>query len=236
MQSSPSFLKRYFSKIPLALVLLVLLIGTAVFFFGFIINEVLLEKEQQVDDEIFRYFSSHIISPGLTPIMKTISYFASSTFLPFAYLFVIGLYLGRKNFKRIVEILVIGFVGFLIIYLMKLAFHRPRPLDPLIDPLHNFSFPSGHATSGFIFYGLVSYLVWKTGLSKKGKIAIAVLLICFSLLIGFSRVYLRVHYASDVAAGLCIGFSWLLISIGVLEFLKKKADREVTSGEESQLV
>jgi undecaprenyl-diphosphatase len=68
--------------------------------------------------------------------------------------------------------------------------------------LKNFSYPSGHATSGFIFYGLLVYLVWKTNIPKLYKWLTASILILLSLLIGFSRIYLRVHYASDVVAGL----------------------------------
>ena len=109
---------------------------------------------------------------------------------------------------------------------MKLFFQRVRPPDPLIAPLQNFSFPSGHATSAFIFYGLLAYLIWKTDLNRTYKYLIATVLIIFSLLIGFSRVYLRVHYPSDVVAGFCIGFSWLVVTISLFTRLKKKADVE----------
>jgi undecaprenyl-diphosphatase len=106
---------------------------------------------------------------------------------------------------------------------MKLSFRRVRPPNPLIDPLHNFSFPSGHATSGFIFYGLLVYLIWKTNLPKPVKYLAGILLIGFALLIGFSRVYLRVHYFSDVLAGFCIGFAWLVLAIWLMEKFKAKA-------------
>jgi membrane-associated phospholipid phosphatase len=99
-----------------------------------------------------------------------------------------------------------------------------------MEPLKNFSFPSGHASSGFIFYGLLAYLIWKTNIPRAYKLIIATLLILLSLLIGFSRLYLRMHYPSDVIAGFCNGFAWLILSIVLLERLKKRADKEVVAG------
>jgi undecaprenyl-diphosphatase len=151
MKSNIPFIRRYFKKLSISVLLLLLLIGGLVFLFGFITHEVLWEKEEEVDLQIFNFLSRHLVSPPLTAVMRTITYFASSTFLQIAYGVIVLSYLFQKNWKRAIEIMVIGIGGFLINYEMKLAFQRPRPLDPLIEPLQNFSFPSGHATSGFIF-------------------------------------------------------------------------------------
>lgn len=207
------------------LVLLALFAG-ALFFFAFVVHEVLWEKEEAVDQAIFDFLSVHVIRNSLTGFMKTVTYFASATFLQIAYGCLFVLYLVFKNVKRGFEIAAVGIGGFLVNYFMKLSFHRIRPPHPLIEPLHNFSFPSGHATSAFIFYGLLAYLVWKTGLPKSVKLLSATILLLFSFLIGFSRVYLRLHYPSDVAAGFCTGFAWLLLTIYLMETLKKKTDRE----------
>ncbi|WP_121355982.1 phosphatase PAP2 family protein [Flavisolibacter nicotianae] len=205
---------------------LLALFAGALFLFAFVAHEVLWEKEEAVDNSIFNFLSAHVISDGLTGFMKTVTYFASATFLQIAYGCLFILYLALKNIKRAFEIAAIGVGGFLVNYLMKLSFHRIRPAHPLIDPLNNFSFPSGHATSAFILYGLLSYLIWKTDIPKPFKYLICAILILFSLLIGFSRVYLRVHYPSDVVAGFCIGFAWLLLTIYLFERLKKKSDAE----------
>jgi membrane-associated phospholipid phosphatase len=227
MQSTTSFTKSYSKKLPLGLLALILLFIGALFLFGYLVHEVLWEKEEAVDYYIFRFFSAHIIHQGLTPFMKGVTYFASATFLQIAYGLIFLSYLLRKDFKRALEIGAIGVGGFLINYFMKISFHRVRPPHPLIEPLQNFSFPSGHATSSFIFYGLLTYLVWKTRIPKLYKYLISTILILFALLIGFSRVYLRVHYPSDVAAGFCIGLAWLCLCIWLMERLKKKTDKEV---------
>lgn len=190
-------------------------------------HEVLWEKEDAADNRLFAFLLANIISDNLTGFMKGVTYFASATFLQIAYGALVLLYLFFKNWKRVLEIAAIGIGGFVVNYFMKLSFHRLRPPNPLIDKLENFSFPSGHATSAFIFYGLLTYLVWKTKLPKLYKYIVGTALILFSLLIGFSRIYLRVHYPSDVLAGFCIGFAWLSLTVWLFERLKKKSDIEL---------
>ena len=226
MESNESFIKTYLKKLPLGLIVLLILFSGALFLFVFVAHEVLGEKKEAIDNQIFNFLSQHVISNSLSGFMKTITYFASATFLQIAYGCLFVLYLILKNVKRAFEIAAVGIGGFLVNYFMKLSFHRIRPPHPLIAPLQNFSFPSGHATSSFIFYGLLAYLIWKTNIPKHFKYICATILILFSLLIGFSRVYLRVHYPSDVVAGFCIGFAWLLLTIYLFELLKKKSDAE----------
>lgn len=218
------------------MILLLFLFLGALGLFTVISHEVMWQKEEELDHTIFDFLSSHVVSGSLTPFMETVTYLASSRFLQIAYGLVILLYLFRKNWKRALEIGVIGIGGFLINFVMKLSFQRVRPAGPLIDPLHNFSFPSGHATSGFIFYGLLVYLVWKARIPNVYKYLIGSLLISVALLIGFSRVYLRVHYPTDVIAGFCIGLAWLVLCTWLLEKLKKRSGIELNQGEEYKAV
>ncbi len=229
MKSSKSFFKVYAKKLPLGIIVLLLLFAGAILGFTFLVHEVLVEEEIRIDLSVFQFLAVYIVSDRMTQFMKAVTYFASAKFLPIAYGTVIFLYLIRKDFKRVLEISVIGGGGFLINYFMKLTFHRVRPEHPLINGLTNFSFPSGHATSGFIFYGLLVYLLWKSKLPGYVKYTAGSILILFSLLIGFSRIYLRVHYASDVIAGFCCGFAWLCLTIYLMEKLKKKSDMELVN-------
>ena len=226
MKSSKSFIISYFKKLPIGLIVLLALFAGALFLFAYVAHQVLWEQEEEIDNAILNFLSAHVVSDRLTGFMKTVTYFASSTFLQIAYACLFILYLVQKDVKRAFEIAAIGVGGFLVNYFMKLSFQRTRPPHPLIEGVQHFSFPSGHATSAFIFYGLLAYLVWKTHIRKSYKYIIGCILISFSLLIGFSRLYLRVHYPSDVVAGLCIGFAWLLLTIYVFEKLKKKSDAE----------
>lgn len=228
MISSKSFIQQYLKRLSPRIVSVLLLFLAAIFLFGVIIHEVLLEQETAVDYSIFSFLAAHFVQPDVTPFMSGISVFASAHFLQIAYPLVALLYLVRKDWKRAIEIGVIGLGGFLLNYFMKHFFERPRPENPLVAPLSNFSFPSGHAMSGFIFYGLLAYLIFKTKWPRGVKYALSVLLIFFSLLIGFSRVYLRLHYASDVVGGFCMGFAWLLAAIAIMEQQKKQSDKSIS--------
>ena len=227
MHSSDKFNKHYFKKLPLGLALLLILFAGGIFLFAFITYEVIFEKKEAFDNYIFNFLSADVINLRLTGFMKSVTYYASSTFLEIAYAALVLIYLLIKNWKRAIEIVAIGYGGFLVNYFMKLSFHRTRPPHPLISPLDNFSFPSGHATSGFIFYGLLTYLVWKTTIPKPYKFILGSISILFSVLIGFSRVYLRMHYPSDVIAGFCIGFTWLFLIVWLFERLKDKSNSEL---------
>ena len=227
MRSTNAFNKKYFKKLPAKIVLLLAIFAGVIFLFAFITYEVIFEKKEAFDTHILNFFATYVVNPQLTPFMKNVTYFASATFLKISYLAVVVMYLLLKNWKRVIEIAVIGLGGFVINYFMKLSFHRIRPPHPLIDPLKNFSFPSGHATSAFIFYGLLAYLLWKTNIPKPYKYIVGSIFILFSILIGFSRVYIRVHYPSDVIAGFCIGFAWLFLNIWLFERLKKRSAQEI---------
>jgi membrane-associated phospholipid phosphatase len=220
------FITKYLKRLSGGAGLLVVLFIGSIILFGYVTHEVFLEQEEAFDQRAFHYLGKYVVTPELTGFMKTITWCASKTFLQIAYGVVALIYLLQKNWKRAAEIGVIGFGGFIINFVMKLSFQRPRPTDPMIDPLRNFSFPSGHATSGFIFYGLVAYLIWKSGLPKWLRITIISLLILFSLTIGFSRIYLRMHYATDVIAGFAIGLLWLVTCIWMMEKFKRASAKQ----------
>jgi membrane-associated phospholipid phosphatase len=227
MKSSPAFTRKYFRKLPFSLVVLLICFIGALFLFSFIIHEVLWEKETAMDDAVFDYLSARVIDERFTGFMKTVTFMGAARFLQIAFALLVISYLVKNNRKRAIEIAAIGIGGFLITYVMKLSFQRVRPSGPLIEPLTNFSFPSGHATSGFIFYGLLIYLIWKGGMRVSYKYILSVILVLIALLIGFSRVYLRLHYFSDVLAGFCIGFAWLSLSIWLFQKLKERSDDDI---------
>ena len=110
--------------------------------------------------------------------------------------------------------------GWLLNVLLKLSFHRERPtIDHLVD-VGGYSFPSGHAMVSTIFYGMLGYTLWRIVKNKRRSSWYVVLLTIFLILaIGTSRVYLGVHYPSDVIAGFSFGGLWLLASIWFLRFV-----------------
>ena len=226
MQQRQSVLRRYISKLPRAFFLLLVGLG-ALAVFGVLAHEVLGENENGFDNAVFTYLRNNVITPRLTRLMKAVTFLGSSTFLLPAYILLITVYLYKKERRRSIEILLVGSLGILLNYVLKMFYHRTRPDAPLIRPLKSFSFPSGHAMSAFIFYGLLIYLISARPLHKGFKMVAVVFLVIIALAVGFSRVYLRVHYPSDVIAGFCLGLGWLCFAMWVLEKVKNKGREDV---------
>ena len=82
---------------------------------------------------------------------------------------------------------------------------------------NGYSFPSGHAMAALGFYGFIIYLLWHMNLRKKVKIIFSVLLSILIILIGMSRIYLGVHYASDVFAGYLVSGAYLILYITLVK-------------------
>lgn len=95
---------------------------------------------------------------------------------------------------------------------LKVSFQRARPdLALHLITQGGFSFPSGHSFSVLIFYGMMILLCRRNLKNKAAANLITILLVCFILLIGFSRVYLGVHYPTDVLGGWSIGLCVLMV-------------------------
>ena len=115
-----------------------------------------------------------------------------------------------------IRVLAIASSSLVLMLLLKWLFGRKRPLSPLLKEARGLSFPSGHAIMSVSFFGLIIYCVLHAGWPQWVVIALTILIVLLILLIGFSRIYLRVHYTSDVIAGFIIGFIWLIITLVVV--------------------
>ena len=168
------------------------------------------------DQRVFDVFKLHI-TPFRTKLMIIVSFLGSHLFLIPVNLILLAYFLIRKNKHVAVRVAMIVISSVLVMSFLKTIFHRVRPGDPLVHGITNFSFPSGHSFMSVAFYGL---LIWMAAMyipnRKKQRIAIACLLLLI-LAIGISRIYLRVHFATDVIAGFCMGFAWLILSFGVID-------------------
>ncbi|HEX3033479.1 MAG TPA: phosphatase PAP2 family protein, partial [Bacillota bacterium] len=96
--------------------------------------------------------------------------------------------------------------------LLKVGFQRPRPTLTRLVEVSGYSFPSGHAMISASLYGLLAYLLWRNYRTWPARVG-ACFLVVLTLLVGFSRVYLGVHYPSDVLGGFAAGVFWLTICI-----------------------
>ena len=211
---------RKVSWITLRLIIALVLFVATLFVFVSITDEIVLEKEGGFDPAISAAIAP-LVSPVTTSLMKSFTFFGSEMFLFPAYVVLIIFYVFRKKGRLALDIGMIGLSSTGILFLFKDIFRRHRPLDPLINNVTGFSYPSGHSFSSFTFFGILIYIIWHANFKKRWKILIAFILVVFAATIAFSRVYLRVHYPSDVVAGFCLSVVWLMISISILH----KTDR-----------
>jgi undecaprenyl-diphosphatase len=198
------------------LLLAVILFLVTLTAFVVITNEIVLEHESGFDTAIFKAVLS-LESPVATKFFRSITFFGSSRFLFPAYTILILFILIKKKWILAADVTIIGLTTSSILDALKQTFKRARPLDPLIKSVAGFSYPSGHSFSSFTFFGLIVFLTWQTEISNGWKIVITILLFLFAVAIAFSRVYLRVHFPSDVIAGFCLSMIWLMISLWLLQ-------------------
>ena len=206
----------------LPLIITIILLAIALGVIWWMIHMVIIEKEEDFDTAVISYLSAHV-TPGMTGFMKSMTFLGSRQFLLTAYLIIICWFIFfQKRRRTALNVAVIGSVGILLVTLLKNVFQRPRPMHPMSVPLDTYSFPSGHTTSGFIFFGLLIVLSWKAKIAPVYKYILSILLLLISVLIGISRIYLGMHFPSDVIAGFCLGYAWLAIAVLVLEKFNKK--------------
>ncbi|MEO7263795.1 MAG: phosphatase PAP2 family protein [Ferruginibacter sp.] len=160
-------------------------------------------------------------SPAANKWMTTITYLGKHNFLIPANLLLIFIFLvfGQQHWYAF-RVLVIALSSLMLIFILKHLFRRKRPLAPLLNVAKGKSFPSGHAIMAVNFFGLLMYMLLQTEISLLLKACLSIFLILLILFIGFSRVFLQVHYASDVLAGFIIGLCWFYTTLIVLHRLE----------------
>jgi membrane-associated phospholipid phosphatase len=222
--------KRIWASIALlsveVIVLLVVFVGALVIFY-LLVKNVIVYQRFKFDQEAFNFLSQFVGTKD-TAVMNFFTFLGTHTFLIPANLLLIAyfLFVKRHNWYSI-KVPVVSLTSLLLMQLLKLTFHRDRPLTPLLAEAKGYSFPSGHALMSMTFYGLIIYLIWENIESRLAKSFFTTCLILLILFIGVSRIYLRVHYASDVLAGYSVGLGWLLLSITVLNKVEGYTSRKV---------
>ena len=169
---------------------------------------VFIKKDDRLDQMVSAWAST-LVSPGMTIVMKAITFLGNHKFLIPANLLLLGLLFYKKQKDLALTLLLVALSSLLLKLGLKELFGRSRPPDSMVEGITNFSFPSGHALMGVALYGLLIVLVARFVEHRITRRLLITGILLLVLLIGFSRVYLRVHYATDVIAGYSIGFLWL---------------------------
>jgi len=158
---------------------------------------------------------------SLTLMAETISYgFDTIVLLPLSLL--IATYFFYEGYRKY-ALLFVGSMGGVaaLVTIVKLLVQSPRPWNGVMEEKW-FSFPSGHVTSTVVFFGLIIYFVWQHWKYSNAKILSGLFFVVMEFLIGFSRVYLNVHWLSDILGGYLLGLFWLTFSIFLFSIFSRR--------------
>ena len=189
---------------------------------GFLaLAEDVFHKEIMKGDIIgYKIISTFLISDFTTPIAKFITNFGGAIFI---IILTVILFVIIKNKKIGISIISNLVIITAINQILKRIVQRPRPTEYRIIEETGYSFPSGHSMVSMAFYGYLIYLIYKYVENKYAKWCLICLLSCLIISIGTSRIYLGVHYTSDVLGGFLISISYLVIYISAVnKFLTER--------------
>lgn len=183
------------------IVLLVLIKTNAIYAFDMTIYNMLISN---MNESLTNFFKMITFLGGTSGI---------SAFCLLALIIGIILKKGKMGF------LIFGctLVNWILNEVLKNIIQRPRPEILRLIPETSYSFPSGHTLASFSVCGILIYLILRSGLNRTIKIILTVFLTVFPILVGASRIYLGVHYASDVLGGILFALILLLMEIIIIE-------------------
>jgi undecaprenyl-diphosphatase len=202
-------------------VFLVLIIITMLFWVGILKEIIISPSVIRVDADI----SEALVGArekNVVIFFRTVSYLGSVFVLPFVVLVSSVLLWIKKKYQFIVPYIFCSVFGTGMILFLKSITGRPRPSIAPVYQERLFSFPSLHSFGAVLIYGFLAYVFISLTKKWQQKINVAFWVFLLILLIGFSRIYLGVHFFSDVIAGYILGILWLAIGINTTHIFKKQ--------------
>ena len=194
------------NKLLITIILLLLIIVCI------ITKKIISQEELEMDKIAYDILVTKLRNPNLTTFMKLITKLSNTTFIICASMVLIIIFYYILNKKKLALLTIINL---LIIVLanqsIKLIIKRERPTGFRLIEMTGYSFPSGHAMVSMAFYGLLIYIYKHLITNKIVRNTLIIINIIIIILIGISRVYLGVHYLSDVITGYSISIIYLLI-------------------------
>ena len=178
--------------------------------FSIICYGVLSYDSLVIDTKVYSFIINNIMNDELTPILKAITELGGVAFTVLAGVLI---FMFCKKNRWFITFDLVGVT--LVNQVIKHIIRRPRPNVLRLVEESGYSFPSGHSMVSMAFYGIIIYLVYKNVSNKYLKWILIILLSLLILSIGFSRIYVGVHYFTDVAGGFLLGLAYLIIYINI---------------------
>lgn len=185
-----------------------LVVAACLLVFVALLEDVLTGELVRLDALAYRLVVEHMRADWLTPVMESFSNLATTITLLVMLLAVAAFAPGRR--PGLCCALNLGLVVVLN-QALKFVIQRPRPDGFRLAEVGGYSFPSGHSMAAMAFFGLLVWIVWHYERDRRMRWGLVVALSFVIVMVGLSRVYLGVHYASDVVAGFCVSLIWLAV-------------------------
>lgn len=195
----------------------------SLFLFAWIADGVAHDRTAGLDLAIRNQVHAYA-SPPVTSAMIFVSFLGGDGLTAAAILSVIAFL--AFHWRRAALWMVVTILGAVVLDLtLKYAFHRPRPVPFFVPVPYTYSFPSGHSLFSFCFYGVLAGLLAGRMQSRLGRILVWTLAAVLVAAIGLSRIYLGVHYPSDVIAGYLAAALWVstLLALDRVRIERKSA-------------
>lgn len=194
-----------------------IIFAVALIIFLVILEDVFEDEIMRCDTISYNIVINYLRADWLTPIVKVITACGGARVL--LTLSLLSLFFVKR--KRIALCITANLFGITALnLLLKTIIQRPRPDGYRLVHENGYSFPSGHSMVSTAFYGLIIYFIYKNIKNKKLRNVLCALIGALIFLIGSSRIYLGVHYASDVIAGFFTSIAYLIIVIKIITIIK----------------
>lgn len=183
-----------------------IVVSVCLLVFGALLEDVLAGETMRIDEAAYALFVRALRSDVLTPIMEAFSALGTVPVLLVILLVIVAFAPGRRpGWCCVINVALAAVLN----VILKLLVQRPRPEGFRLVAETGFSFPSGHSMVAMATFGLIIWFVWRYETDARMRLLLTLAFGFVILMIGISRIYLGVHYASDVIGGFCASAIWL---------------------------
>lgn len=210
------------------LIAFVLCIGFGIAF-GYIASAIGNESIASFDTAVIAFVQG-LETPWLTSIMKVFTWIGSGYVVAsIALIGFIVLYFVL-HYRQQAFLLIVVIAGSVIFNsVLKNYFKRERPEIHRILDANGFSFPSGHSMMAFALYAILAYIAWRNVRTMTSRVVLLLFTAFMIIIIGASRIYLGVHYPSDIVGGFAVSALWVTIAITVYAYFQHKREKKEKS-------
>jgi membrane protein DedA with SNARE-associated domain/membrane-associated phospholipid phosphatase len=208
----------------------IVLLILALLSFGEIVEDLINKETLFYLDFRIQGLLEQVANPEITRFMVDITNIGG-VYLAIITVGILFVYLFRhKDWWGLFTLFLVAGMGEILLAILKLLFHRPRP-ETNLSIAHGYSFPSGHAFAAMAIYGFLIYVTWKSIKGETLRLIVFLISALLIIFVGVSRIYLNVHWLTDVLGGYASGFAWLVFNILTVNIIKQyyKGDKEMPS-------